>query len=76
MWPFKKKKKEEVIIDAKFPVGEFVYFRHRDELSFGWVYAIKKDPTGKILYDVQVGGQCPSVIYDLPEDKLWVKKDK
>ena len=74
MWPFKKKKKEEPITDGKFKMGDFVYFRYRGELAFGWIYGIKKDAQGNILYDVQLGGQCPSVIYDLPEDQLREKK--
>ena len=76
MWPFKKKKKAEPITDAKFALGDFVYFRYRDELTFGWIYAIKKDAVGKVIYDVQVGGQCPAVLHDLPEDKLKLKTEE
>ena len=76
MWPFKKKKKEEPITGNKFAIGDFVYFRRRDELTFGWIYAIKKDASGNIIYDVQVGGQCPAVLHDLPEDKLKLKTEE
>ena len=68
---FKKKKQ----IETKFKVGDTVRFRYRDELYFGWIYVIhpQQEP---IIYDVQVGGQCPMVIKGIKEEELTLKEDK
>ena len=60
MWPFKKKKiKEEYIEGSKFKVGDTVRFRYKDELTFGTIWHVRKDINQNIVYDIQVGGQCP-----------------
>lgn len=66
-----KAKKAEIEISAKFKVGEFVHFRYRDELYFGYVNWISTGMNGTI-YDIQVGGQCPAVIKGIPEDKIFI----
>lgn len=73
---FFKKKEPKTVIESKFTMKQHVYFRRNGELMFGWIYEIKQGKDGKIIYDVQVGGQCPAVIHDLPEESLWVKKEK
>ena len=67
---FKKKKKEEIVINSKFLVGDSVSFRRRDELTFGWIYAIHLKGDDEVYYDVQIGGQCPAIIYDIKESEL------
>lgn len=71
----KKQKKIEITFPHKFEIGNPVRFRYRDELTFGWIYEIKKGPGGKVIYDVQVGGQCPAILKDIPEDILVLRKD-
>ena len=66
---FKKKKKEEPI-NSKFVIGQQVRFKGRDGfLTTGYVYSIRK-ANDKILYDVQVGGECPTIRKDIPEEEL------
>lgn len=63
---FKKKKYPET---AKYSKGDYVNFRYRDELYFGFIYeAYLVD--GKIVYDIQIGGQCPSVIKNYKEEDI------
>lgn len=69
----RKKKKEDIIINSKFKVGDQVRFRYRGDLVFGWIYTIKKGPSGNIIYDVQIGGQCPAIIYDIEEEALTLR---
>lgn len=57
-------------INSKFVKGEMVSFHFRDDLVFGYVYCIKLNKDGSIIYDVQLGGQCPAIIYGLKEEDL------
>lgn len=70
---FFKKKKEAIIIESKFKKGDFVNFRYRDDLRFGIVYDIKK-VNDEIIYSVQMGGECPVIINNLPEKSLFKSK--
>lgn len=72
---FKKKKANKPVINSQFKVGDPVRFRHKDELTFGWIYEIKLGPNGKVIYDIQVGGQCPAVLKDIPEEILKLRED-
>ena len=68
---FKKKKKEPIIINSKYHIGENVRFRNRfGDFVYGVVSNIKQNKDGKILYDVQVGGECPYVKTDIPEEEV------
>lgn len=64
---FKKKKKYPDT--AKYKLDDFVNFRYRNELYFGYIYdAMVVD--GKILYTIQIGGQCPALIYNYKEEDI------
>lgn len=71
---FKKKKQQpKAVINSKFKMGDFVSFHYRGELMFGYIYEIYATDDGKVLYDVQIGGQCPAVLYKLEEETLRLK---
>lgn len=70
---FRKKKKAEPI-NSKFSYGELVRFRYRDELSIGYVYKIRKDENGNIIYAIQTGGECPAIIENIEESKILLNK--
>ncbi len=62
--------------NAKYQKRDFVNFRRRGELCFGWIYDAKADKQGNITYTIQIGGQCPAFIYDYKEeDIVGLKKD-
>ena len=46
-------------------------------MRFAWVYDATVDKsTGAVSYTMQVGGQCPALIYNVPEDDIiGLKKD-
>ena len=56
---------------AKYKEQDFVNFYHRGDMRFAWVYDAKVDKTtGAVSYTLQVGGQCPALIYDVPESDI------
>ncbi len=66
---FKRKKKEKVVIDSKYQIGELVYFRYNGDLRFGKVSNVYMY-NDEICYSVQMGGECPVEINNLPEKSL------
>lgn len=74
---FKRRKK--VIrekINSKYSIGEYVHFRYRDELYFGYIFTAYKAIDGIIKYDIQVGGQCPAIIKGVDEKTIFIIEDK
>ncbi len=62
--------------NARYQKKDFVNFRRRGELCFGWIYDAKSDKAGNVTYTIQVGGQCPSFIYNFKEDDIiGIKND-
>lgn len=57
---------------SKFKIGQFVHFRYRDELYFGYVNWIYTDTNGNRVYDIQVGGQCPAIIKGIKEEIIFI----
>ena len=72
MFFFKKK----YPVAAKYKEKDFVNFYHRGDMRFGWIYDAKVDKTGTVSYTIQIGGQCPALLYDMPEnDIIGLKQD-
>ncbi len=70
---FRKKKKEKIVIDSKYQIGELVYFRYQGDLRFGKVDSVYMY-NNEICYSVQMGGECPVIINNLSEKSL-IKRD-
>ena len=61
---------------AKYKAKDFVNFYHRGDMRFAWIYDAKVDKSGAVFYTLQVGGQCPALLYDIPEsDIIGLKQD-
>ena len=70
---FKKKKKE--FIPSLYKKGDTVQFKDRyGDMCVGYVYKIYKNSEGKIIYDIQVGGECPVVLNGYKEEELHLKR--
>lgn len=67
---FKKKKKKPVINNNKYSLGRSVQFRYRGELTPGIVYDLNLDDEGKVIYDIQVGGECPFIVRGVSEKDI------
>ena len=65
---FKKKNKYPEI--AKYKKGDYINFRYRGELYFGFVYEAFLYDDNKIKYTIQIAGQCPSFIHDYKEEDI------
>lgn len=69
------KKKDKYPEAAKYKKGDFVNFRRRDDLCFGFIYEAFENKDGNISYTIQIGGQCPALLYGWKEeDILGIKK--
>lgn len=66
----KKKKKKPVINNNKYYVGQWIKFRHRGELEPGVIYDMNLDDEGDVIYDVQLGGECPVIIEGVKEKDI------
>jgi hypothetical protein len=73
MWPFKKKAPKKVI-ESFSKKGDFVRFMFHGEMTYGYIYEIKEAADGSVLYDIQVGAQCPWVAPDIPEAGVKLHK--
>ena len=69
---FKKKKYPE---NAKYKMGDYVNFRYRNELLFGYIYNARVEDD-KVIYTIQLAGQCPSFIQDYKEEDIIGLKTK
>ena len=59
---------------AKYLKMDFVNFNYRGELRFGWIYNAEMGKDGSITYTMQIGGQCPALLFDIPEaDIIGIK---
>ncbi len=63
---FKKRKKPEPII-SKYHVGDFVQFRYQESLHPGYIYSVSKNEKNEVVYDIQIGGECPAIIKNILE---------
>ena len=64
------KRKPKYPIEAKYKLKDFVNFKYRGELYFGYIYDAKKDENGKITYTIQLGGQCITYVYNYKEEDI------
>ena len=71
---FFKKKKKITITGNRFKLGQLVSFKYRDEVNPGIIYQVKLDKDYKIIYDVQIGGECPAIIYDVKEEDIFLRR--
>lgn len=69
------KRKNKFPENTKYKKGDFVNFRYRNELYFGYIYMAYINE-GKITYTIQIGGQCPSFIYDYKEEDIIGLKER
>ena len=71
---FFKKKKKITITGNRFKLGQLVSFKYRDEVNPGIIYQVKLDKDNKIIYDIQIGGECPAIIYDVKEEDIFLRR--
>ena len=62
-------KKSSYPENAKYKLRDFVRFRHRDELHFGFIHEARVE-NGEVLYTIQMGGECPTFVYNYSEERI------
>lgn len=67
---FFKKRKVKYPENAKYKENDYVNFRYRNELLFGYIYDAKLDENNNVEYTIQIAGQCPSFIHNYKEDDI------
>ena len=68
---FKKKKAKIQVTNNKYQVGEFIRFRYKGEVNPGVIYDVEQKEDGSILYQVQIGGECPIIINNVLEKDIF-----
>ena len=66
-----KKKKSEVILNSTYKKGQKVSFKRRDDVDPGIIFEVRKNSYGEIIYDIQIGGECPAIIKDVNEKDIF-----
>ena len=65
---FKRKRKQTTL--AKYKIDDYVNFRYKNELYFGFIYESFIDKQNNITYTIQIAGQCPALIYNYKEEDI------
>ena len=60
MFLFKKKK--------KYP--ETAKYKLKDYVNFRYIYDAMLDKENKVIYTIQIAGQCPALIYNYKEEDI------
>ena len=70
------RRKPKVEVHGKYELGQAVRFRYRGEVCPGYIYRVYLDDNQKITYDVQLGGECPTVIVNIKEEEIFIISSK
>ena len=69
------RRKKHFVKDAKYQKDDYVNFKYKDELYFGYIYESYRDDNNEIYYTIQIAGQCPFFIYNYYEkDIIGIRK--
>ena len=64
------KRKEKFPKNTKYKKDDYVNFRYKGELYFGYIYMAYIGNNHQVTYTIQVAGQCPFFIYDYKEEDI------
>ena len=65
------RKKVKVEVNGKYQLGESVRFKYRGEVCPGYIYRVYLDNNDNVVYDVQIGGECPTIIVNIKEEEIF-----
>ena len=65
------KKKVRIQVNGKYQVGESIRFRYRGEVCPGYIYRVYLNDNQQVVYDVQIGGECPTIIVNIKEEEIF-----
>ena len=67
---FRKKVAKKPEIHSKFKLNDYVDFFHKDDIYFGHISNIYLDDNNKVIYDIDIAGQCPATLVGINEEKV------
>ena len=70
------RKKVRVQVNGKYQPGETIRFRYRGEVCPGYIYRVYLNDNGQVVYDVQIGGECPTIIVNIKEEEIFISSKK
>ena len=70
---FKRKAKKKIQFDHSYNVGQRVNFKYRDDVVTGYIEKVSLDKEGNVIYDIQIGGECPATISNVPEKDIFYR---
>ena len=73
---FKFRRKSKYPEIAKYKEDDYVNFRYRNELYFGYIHEAHLTDEGKVVYTIQIAGQCPAYIRNYKEEDIIGLKTK
>lgn len=65
-----KKKVQPIKIKSKFHEKDYVDFFYKDDIYFGHISNIYLDDNSKVIYDIDIAGQCPTTFTKIEEEKV------
>ena len=65
-----RKKPKIIVVNAKFKLNDFVDFYYRDDIYFGTISKIYLDDDNRIIYDIDIAGQCPVTMKGISENRV------
>ena len=71
MFKFRHKKSlENVKIDSKFHINDYVDFYYKDDVYFGVISDIYLLENRNVVYNIDIARQCPTTIEKIVESKV------
>ena len=72
---FKKKKNNKRQPDEYlYEIGSIIRFKYRGDVTNAYVYDVYLNDEDQIVYDLQIGGECPVVIKGILETSIIKNK--
>lgn len=67
------RKKE--IVNTKYKIKDTVSFRYKGDFRIGLIYKVRVTIDGT-FYDVQVGGECPTIFPNIKEEDIHLMNSR
>ena len=71
---WKRKEKKQKQFPHSYKVGQRVNFKYRDDVVTGYIEKASLNKEGHVIYDIQIGGECPAIIYGVLEENIFTTK--
>ena len=71
---FRKKSKVNTSFPHLYSLGDCVKFKYRGEVTTGYIYGYSLGNDGNVIYDIQLGGECPIIVNNVKEETIFIPK--